>query len=117
MIVALEIEASVQNFQSFWYDRKPEIGQPLHWQILNLIFLRFVFQDKTSANWQEKITKMVNAEQPLDLKYTLYAGSHIFGLNYRSVQNKSQISIFLFLCSWTESLPTGIWFEPGQGCR
>ena len=43
-------------------------------QILNLIFLRFVFQDKTSANWQEKMTKMVNAEQPVDLKYTLYAG-------------------------------------------
>jgi hypothetical protein len=77
------------NFLSFFL-----IGLLLYWQILNLIFLRFVFQDKTSANWQEKITKMVNADQPLDLKYTLYAGlpNIIFNIYL-------EFSPFFFLCS------------------
>ncbi len=44
--------------------------------VLYLVFLRFVFRDVHSALYKEKITKTMNSELRIDLKYTLYAGGN-----------------------------------------
>jgi hypothetical protein len=44
-------------------------------KVMNLVYLRIVFNDKHSAAWFEKLAKLGTAELPLDLKYTLYAGA------------------------------------------